>query len=215
MELDLEAIEERMVLYERGVFRGSTYDDIAALLARARQQDVRIAQLEAVVKGLREEKADLEQALHVAPVKYQLAIANHIFMTDASLCLEVTAPLAHTELIKVGQQILEGVGQYDIQSQLEAEVKRLEAEVKGLREELDEINKSPMQKIRERVDAKAEERRKFREENPDYDPAEALSHLLDDVPPEILRRVFYEEDSQAAGQPEYTNQEWDDNDPFK
>jgi cell division protein FtsB len=133
MELDLEAIEERMVLYERGVFRGSTYDDIAALLARAKQQDARLAELEAEVKGLREEKVDLEQALHVAPVKAQLAIANHIFMTDASLCLEVTAPLAHTELIKVGQQILEGVGQYDIQSQLEAEVKRLEAEIKGLR----------------------------------------------------------------------------------
>jgi hypothetical protein len=125
---DLEAIEERMVLYERGIFRGSTYDDIAALLAHARQQDARITELEADVKGLREEKADLEQALHVAPVKAQLAIANHIFMTDAGLCLEVIAPLAHTELIKVGQQILEGVGQYDIQSQLEAEVKRLREE---------------------------------------------------------------------------------------
>jgi hypothetical protein len=116
------------------IFIANAPTDIAALLARARQQDARITELEAVVKGLREEKADLEQALHVAPVKAQLAIANHIFMTDASLCLEVTAPLAHTELIKVGQQILEGVGQYDIQSQLEAEVKRL-------REELDQANK--------------------------------------------------------------------------
>ena len=32
-ELDLDAIKERLVLYERGVFRGSTFDDIAALVA--------------------------------------------------------------------------------------------------------------------------------------------------------------------------------------
>jgi hypothetical protein len=136
-EPDLAAIEARLanatfrtdlLIYTDSTFIRNAPADIAALLARARQQDAKIAELEAEVKGLREEKADLEQALHVAPVKAQLAIANHIFMIDAGLCLEVIAPLAHTELMKVGQQILEGVGQYDIQSQLEAEVKRLREE---------------------------------------------------------------------------------------
>jgi hypothetical protein len=131
-ELDLEPIEQRLNEYIRNRFfaPGPINEDAAALVAE--------------VKRLRVEKVDLEQALHVAPVKAQLAIANHIFMIDAGLCLEVIAPLAHTELMKIGQQILEGVGQYDIQSELEAEVKRLhyaveKAKLSGARVMLDTL----------------------------------------------------------------------------
>jgi hypothetical protein len=74
------------------------------------------------------------------------------------------------------------------------DIAALVQEVKRLRAELAEINKPPMQRIKERIDAKAEGRRKFREENPDYDPVEALSHLLDDIDPEIIRTCLYGEE---------------------
>jgi hypothetical protein len=117
-ELDLEAIEATLAKLPRVPRFPAYFNDMRALVNE--------------VKRLREEVEELNQALHVAPVKAQLAIANHIFMMDAALCLEVIAPEAHKELMKVGQQILEGVGQYNVQDQLQEENKRLRARVDEL-----------------------------------------------------------------------------------
>ena len=82
----LAAIEDRMVLYERGVFRGSTYDDIAALLQEverlresvalhektARASAAQAGEMLSELVRLREENAELRTRPYLLPSEWPM-----------------------------------------------------------------------------------------------------------------------------------------------